>query len=184
MERWRAGFATQPEAFEWIASSRFYVPEHISDRASRPKSRANRSMYHAFLHWGDARPGTSAENDRQPQETREAEEKEAIIESVRREALAFFDKQEEHDALVEANERRLRLKAIWNGKKVGEWTGGNGRVVGKVMKLLRQTIGEEKIGQMTEDELKQHVLQAKETVELQFTEEQQAKEGREDAKST
>jgi hypothetical protein len=182
MERWKAGFATQREAFEWIASSRFYVPRHISDRASRPKSRADRSMYQAFLHWGDAR---CAENDRQPQETREAEEKEVIIESVRREALAFFGKQEEHDALVEANERRLRLKAIWNGKKVGEWTGGNSRVVGNVMKLLRQTIGEEKIGQMTEEELKQHVLQAKETVELQFTEGQQAKEERrEDAKST
>jgi hypothetical protein len=184
MEQWRAGFATQRDAFEWIASSRFYVPRHISDRTSRPKSRADRSMYQAFLHWGDARLGTSAENDRQPQETREAEEKEAIIESVRREALAFFGKQEEHDALVEANERRLRLKAIWNGKRVGEWTGGNSRVVGKVMKLLRQTIGEEKIGQMTEEELKQHVFQAKETVELQFMEEQQAKdEGREDAKS-
>lgn len=104
---------------------------------------------------------------------------------MRREALAFFGKREEHDALVEANERRLRLKAIWNGKKVGEWTGGNGRVVGKVMKLLRQTIGEEKIGQMTEEELEQHVLQAKETVELQFSEEQQAtEEGGEDAKST
>ena len=108
--------------------------------------------------------------------TREAEEKVAIIESVKEEALAFFGKQEEHDALVEANERRLRLKAMWNGRKVGEWTGGGGTVVGRVMKLLRQTVGEERIGQMTEEELKQHVLQAKETVELQLAEERQARE--------
>jgi hypothetical protein len=187
LERWKAGFATQLEAFEWIASSRFYVPGKISDRTSRPKARADRGMYQAFLQWKDedARASAAAEDDSQPQETEEAEDKEAIIESVRREALAFFGKQEEHDALVEANERRLRLKAIWNGKKVGEWTGGNDRVIGNVMKLLRQTIGEEKIGQMTEEELKQHVLHAKETVELQFMEEQQAREeGQEDAKST
>ena len=182
MERWRAGFATQQEAFEWVASSRFYVPGKITDRASRAKSRASRGMYQAFLHWSDARASTAAENDGQPQE---AEDREAIIESVKEEALAFFGKREEHDALVQANERRLRLKAMWNGKKVGEWTGGGGTVVGRVMKLLRQTIGEEKIGQMTEEELKQHVLQAKETVELQLAEERQAKEeGQEDATNT
>jgi len=185
IERWRAGFATQHEAFEWIASSRFYVPGQVSDRTSRPKSRANRSMYQAFLQWGDARASSAVEIDGLPQEAGGAEDKEAILESVRGEALAFFGKREEHDALVQANERRLRLKAIWNGRKVGEWTGGSGRMIGKVMNLLRQTIGEEKIGQMTEEELKQHVLQAKETVELQFTEEQQARqEGQEDAKGT
>jgi hypothetical protein len=133
-------------------------------------------MYQAFLQWSDAKASTAAENDGQPQVTREVEEKEAIIESVKEEALAFFYKQEEHGALVQANERRLHLKAMWNGRKVGEWTGGGGTVVGRVMKLLRQTIGEEKIGQMTEEELKQHVLQAKETVELQLAEERQARE--------
>jgi len=142
-------------------------------------------MYQAFPQWSDARASSAVEIDGRPQEAGGAEDREAILESVRGEALAFFGKREEHDASVQANERRLRLKAIWNGRKVGEWTGGNGRMIGKVMNLLRQTIGEEKIGQMTEEELKQHVLQAKETVELQFTEEQQAREeGQEDAKGT
>jgi hypothetical protein len=49
-------------------------------------------------------------------------------------------------------------------------------MIGKVMAVMRQTIGEEKIGQMTEDELKQHVLQASEAIELQFAEERQARE--------
>jgi len=176
MERWRVGFATQHEAFEWVACSRFYVPGKITDRTSRAKSRAARGMYQAFLRWSDARASTAAENDGQPQVMREAVNREAIIESVNEEALAFFGKREEHGALVQANERRLRLKAMWNGRKVGEWTGGGGTVVGRVMKLLRQTIGEENISQMTEEELKQHVLQAKETVELQLAEEREARE--------
>ena len=184
MERWKAGFETQQEAFEWVTSSRFYVSGRISDRTSRAKSLANRGMYQAFLQWSDARVSPAAANDSQPQETGETEDREAIKESVRGEALAFFGKREEHDALVQANEKRVRLKAIWNGRKVGEWIGGN-RLVGRVMALMRRTIGEEKIGQMTEEELRQHVLQANETVELQIDEERQAREDAgEDANET
>jgi hypothetical protein len=184
LERWKAGFETQQEAFEWVTSSRFHVSRHVSEKASRVKSLANRGMYQAFLQWSDARVSSAAANDGQPQETRETEDREAIKESVRGEALAFFGKREEHDTLVQANEKRVRLKAIWNGRKVGEWIGGN-RLVGRVMVLMRRTIGEERIGQMTEGELKQHVLQANETVELQIAEERQAREDAgEDANGT
>ncbi|KAI9512422.1 hypothetical protein F5148DRAFT_1163196 [Russula earlei] len=174
LERWKAGFATMHEVFEWVASSRFYVHGQVSDRVSRVKSRANRNMYHAFFQWRDARESPDAENESQPQDVQETGDREAMIESVREEALTFFGKRDEHDALVQANERKVRLKAIWNGRKVGEWTGGNGRVVGRVMALMRQTIGEEEIGQMTEEELKGHVLQIKEVVELQIVEERHA----------
>lgn len=124
-------------------------------------------------------------NDGQHQTMQESEDNEAVREAIRGEALAFFGKQEELDALVQANKRRARLKAIWNGKKVGEWVGNNGYMIGRVMRLMRQTIGEEKIGQMTDEEIKWHVLQAKEEVESQVIEERRAKEGGgEDANET
>jgi hypothetical protein len=185
LERWEAGFATQTEAFEWVASSRFYVPGQIADGTSRVKSRADRGMYQAFLQWSNARATPAVKNDGQHQMMQELEDNEAVRESVRGEALAFFGKQEEHDALVQANERRARLKVIWNGKKVGEWVGNNGYMIGRVMKLMRQTIGEEKIGQMTDEEIKRHVLQAKEEVESQLIEERRAREeGGEDENDT
>jgi len=171
VERWREGFATQHEAFEWVASSTFYVHGRLSDRTARAKTRTNRGMYHAFFQWSEARASPAAGDESQSQDVQEAE-KEAVIESVRAEALTFFGKQEEHDALARANQRRLRLKAMWNGRKVGEWTGGNSRIIGRVMDLMRKTIGEEKISRMTEEELEQHVLQAKEAVELQLEERQ------------
>ena len=134
-------------------------------------------MYQAFLQWSNDRVSSVAGNDGQPQEKQETEDREAIKESVRKEALAFFGKREEHDALVQTNERRVRLKAIWNGRKVGEWVGvENDRMIGRVMAVMRQTIGEEKIGQMTEDELKQHVLQVSEAIELQLAAERQTRE--------
>ena len=187
MERWKAGFETQQEAFEWIASSRFYAPGQISDKAARVKSRADRGMYQAFLQWSDAGAIPAVANDGQPHEKEKSEDREVVRESVRGEALAFFGKREEHDALVQTNERKVHLRTIWNGRKVGEWTGNNNRAIGRVMALIRQTIGEEKIGQMTEEELKQHVLQANEVVELQLAEERQAREeleGREDTNGT
>ena len=142
-------------------------------------------MYQAFLQWNDARTSPRAANDGQPQEKQGMEDKEAIRESVRKDALAFFGKREEHDALVQANERRVRLKANWNGRKVGEWVGvEKHRMVGRVMATMRQTIGEEKISQMTEEELKQHVLQASEAIELQLVEDRQAKEESGDVNST
>jgi hypothetical protein len=176
MERWKSGFETQQEAFEWLASSRFYVPGQLTDPVSRAKSRSTRGMYQAFFLWDNARGNATVESNSLLQGVQETTDKEAVRESVKQEALIFFGKREEHDGLVQANERRLRLKVIWNGRKVGEWTGGNGRLTGRVMAHMRQTVGEEKISQMTEEELKQHVLQAKEVVELQLKQEQQARE--------
>ncbi|KAH9042121.1 hypothetical protein EDB85DRAFT_1918038 [Lactarius pseudohatsudake] len=178
MDRWEAGFATQHETFEWIASSRFYVPCQISIPASRAKSRSNRSMYQAYFHWNDARAkATAAQNDDPSLEKRETNDTETCIQTIiGQEALVFFGKQEEHNALAQENERRLRVKAMWNGRKVGEWTGWSGRLVGRLMKFMRQSVGEQKIGEMTEEELKQHVLQAKETIELELAQEQQARE--------
>ena len=176
MERWEAGFATQHEAFEWIASSRFYVPGQISDPASRAKSRSNRSMYQAYFHWNDARAKAIAENDSLSLQKQETNNRETAIQTIGQEALVFFGKQEEHNALVQENERRLRIKGMWNGRKVGEWTSWNGRLVGRLMNFMRQSVGEQKIGEMTEEELKQHVLRAKEIVELQLVQEQQSRE--------
>ena len=176
MERWEAGFATQHEAFEWIASSRFYAPGHISNPASRAKSRGSRAMYQAYFHWNDTRAKAAAETDCPSPQEQETEDREALIQTIGQEALVYFGKQEQHDALVQENERRLRIKAMWNGHKVGEWTGWNGWLIGRLMKYMRQTVGEEKIGQMTEAELKEHVLQAKEIIESQLAQERQISE--------
>lgn len=177
MERWKAGFATQHEAFEWIASSRFYVPGQISIPTSRAKSRSTRSMYQAYFQWNDARAKATAENDDSlsPQK-QESNDRETAMQTVGQGALVFFGKREEYDALVEENEQRLRVKAMWNGRKVGEWTGWNGRLIGRLMNFMRQTVGEQKIGQMTEEELEQQVLRAKDIIEAQLVEEQRSRE--------
>ncbi|KAI0269842.1 hypothetical protein BC834DRAFT_863585 [Gloeopeniophorella convolvens] len=179
MERYDAGFATQDEIFEWLAVSRFYAPERMSNPNARTKARLRRKMYQAFFDWSDAKLAAVSEDSGGSRGTQTPEDAQALIESVRDEALVFFKKQAEHDALLRVNEQKLRLKKRWNGHKVGEWTGWNGWAVGRVMTHMRQTVGEEKIAEMEEEELREHVLRAKETIALQRA--QEAKE--EDAKT-
>ena len=134
-------------------------------------------MYQAYFQWNDARAKATAENDDSlsPQK-QESNDRETAMQTVGQGALVFFGKREEYDALVEENEQRLRVKAMWNGRKVGEWTGWNGRLIGRLMNFMRQTVGEQKIGQMTEEELEQQVLRAKDIIEAQLVEEQRSRE--------
>ena len=92
-------------------------------------------MYQAYFHWSDAR-AKAADSPRE----QEANNRETVIQTIGQEALVFFGKKEEHDALVRENERRLRIKAVWNGRKVGEWTGWNGWQIGRLMKFIRESV--------------------------------------------
>lgn len=92
----------------------------------------------------------------------------SFVAGVQQAALVYFGRKSEYDGLVEQNQRKIRLKKIWNGKKVEEWTGWYGTDVGKVMKLVREWTGgdevmmNEKIG---EERLMELVLLAKNDVE-------------------
>lgn len=71
-------------------------------------------------------------------------------ETVVAEALVFFDKKTEYDALMKEysrlaslHEARRRVKSKFNGTLVGEWTGWNNLEVKKVMDKVRETMGGE-----------------------------------------
>lgn len=71
---------------------------------------------------------------------------------------------------MEQNQRKIRLKKIWNGKKVEEWTGWYGTDVGKVMKLVREWTGGDEMMMMMREEigeerLKEMILLAKNDLE-------------------
>ncbi|KAI0312063.1 hypothetical protein OF83DRAFT_1147955 [Amylostereum chailletii] len=154
VERWEDGFDTRREIFAWVATSRFYNPYRIMTPQNGTKSR---EMYQEFFAWNE---------ERKSQAIHPTEGRDALVRRVQEEALVFFGRKE-FDSLVKSNRRRIRLRTIWNGTKVGEWTewSGWGRGVGRVMKHLRQTVGEDRIADMTEEEVKELVLEAKKVVE-------------------
>ena len=117
---------------------------------------AERAMYRLFFEWIEVQKAAI------PDDEKDCSSKALRLQD---EALVFFGRKDEYEMLVEKNSRRLYLKSIWNGTKVGEWTGWYGRKVGLTMKHVRQTIGEEKLAYMQEHEVKEIVLEAMKIVE-------------------
>ncbi|ETW81566.1 hypothetical protein HETIRDRAFT_316994 [Heterobasidion irregulare TC 32-1] len=158
LDRWSAGLSTREEAFEWVATSRFYSPVRIRERQLRAKRRVDREMYQAFIQWNEAR----ANRDITHQEQAEP------LSDVADEALVYFEKKEEFSRLVKENQRRVRLKQTWNGNVVGGWTGWYGHGVARVMEYVREKLGEDRILEMEESELRAAVMEAKEIVQREW----------------
>jgi len=167
MDEWKAGFSTRLAAFEWVASSSFYHPSRINDGQRNTKARLERPMYQAFLQWNEAQAGFT-------EDEHTAAERETLSMAVREDALIFFGKKDEHDACLRENQKRIRLREMWNGKKIGEWTGWYGHIVGRVMHHVKEAVGEGAISEMEESELRDLVMKAKMVIESKVQAEKEA----------
>lgn len=81
-----------------------------------------------------------------------------------RKALEYFNKDAEYDGLITDLEKKKRIKELWSGNKVREWTRiseqGQWRTVREVMNRVREKLaGDEGVGQLEEDELRRWVAQ-------------------------
>ena len=135
MERWVAGFTTQLEIFEWVASSPFFDaqrlrPRGTSPNTSRQRARDVRPMFQRFLQFVQlddslhrfSRPGFTSQ---------EAVDK----------ALAHFGRRALYDFLLHVAEVKKHAKTIFTGKLVEEWTGLKGMSVRLVMDEIRRKLG-------------------------------------------
>jgi len=135
IKTWENGFNSMKELFAWIQTSRFFVPRLVSTTADEVKAKNldRRIVYTSFLR--DTRSLASA-----------APSKPVLQPSaVVQEALLFFGKKVEYDAIVKANVKRNALQHKFTGTHVMKWTGLEGIVVRDVMKGVRERLGEEGI---------------------------------------
>ena len=157
------GFKTKRDVFKWAASCKYFDPSQF--RTSGPgitKVKSERTMYAEFVEWVE--------------ETRKLEQfstsaplsREDRYAKTREEALIFFNKKEEFNALVKARFNRLRLKESFSGSRVRDWTelGEYWKGVKLVMDEVRVRLGGEEgivglLDEHGEDELRKVVLQAK-----------------------
>ncbi|KAE9400430.1 hypothetical protein BT96DRAFT_1097497 [Gymnopus androsaceus JB14] len=134
-ERRHAGFNTRKEIFDWVAESRFFDPKYFkSSGAGIKKVKPERTMYREFVLFANeqaARPGVT---------TMDMEEVLRRREDVRNEALVEFGWRDEVDGHVRLYEARKRLKCVFNGTTVKDWTGlgNNWRGVKIVMDVVRK----------------------------------------------
>ena len=139
MDTWKKGFVTQQAAFEWAASSRFFCARRLEEAQNRSKrkEKAKREMYNRFQTWALEQQ----RNEPEPTWTSE---------TVVAEALIFFGKEAEYDALLKESARvasiheaKRRVKSIFNGTLVAEWTGLSHLQVKKIMDTVRGRFGGE-----------------------------------------
>jgi hypothetical protein len=128
---WEQGFNTEQEIFEWLMASRFFDPARVARIYShKQKAKSDRTMFYTFPQYVRSKClGIRAI----PSPT-----------EVQHEALLHFGKKEEFDAIVREKQIQKRLKEIFSGHLVMEWTGlPSWGWVKKVMDRVRQRAGGE-----------------------------------------
>lgn len=149
MADWSSGFATMTEVFNWVSSSRFFTPRLISCPKHQVNAMRQRAMYQKFLEYSD-----SVKKSTPDKETPKLD-----CESIRQEALIFFRKKEEYDAILQSNIRRQSLRNKFSGVRVMGWTGLNGPCVGDIMRNIQDKMGTEKLMEIGEDVLQRLVVE-------------------------
>ncbi|PCH40136.1 hypothetical protein WOLCODRAFT_136680 [Wolfiporia cocos MD-104 SS10] len=127
-ERWAAGFATQRELFEWVATSRLFDARRVAptDRVLG-RGAQRREMYQSFLEHARARAGSGAPPAGITQD----------------DALRFFGRDAEHAALLRASRVKQHARETFAGRRIEEWTGMHGLPVKWVMDAARRKLERE-----------------------------------------
>jgi hypothetical protein len=138
---WKAGFSTQTEVFDWIASSRFFdarkMQRSSANNTAKTRVRDGRTMYQTFVHtYVPSRVATSpASHDPDSRFVADA-------------AIDFFGKRALYDVLLHIAAAKQRVGERFSGTRVQEWTGVQGMPVRFIMDEVRLRLGSEDILQV------------------------------------
>ena len=143
MTTWEEGFKSKDEIFSWVQTSRFFIPPRMTVPPKEQEKRKARPMYQAFLTQSLELAKSGAFGDR------EALDPSAVV----KEALVFFGKKDDYDAIVKEKEIRRAFKKKFTGSHVMKWTGLYGYAVGDVMRGVRERLGEEGILNTSEEDI-------------------------------
>ena len=171
----KAGFKTKREVFAWAGSSRFFDPTKFRSHGDGiRKVKAERKMYAEFVEWAKERVAATASSG--VEAIRESDEMKHERELKFRDAtLIHFKQKEAFDAATRERFLRMRIKEVFRGSKVREWTnlGDHWKGVKIVMDAVRDRVGgEEGIMRILETEgeegVKKIVVDIKEELEVSF----------------
>jgi hypothetical protein len=169
MATWKAGFKTKREVFQWAGTSRFFDPTKFRSHGEGiRKVKPERKMYAEFVEWAMERAAASSRGEA-VQESKEMRQEREL--KFRDETLVYFKQKEAFDALTRERFLRARVKEVFRGSKVRDWTdlGEHWKGVKIVMDAVRDRVGgEEGVMEILETEgeegVKKIVLEVKEEV--------------------
>lgn len=147
--RFEQGFDTLEDVFTYVASSRYFQPDFypLETRSHRARVRdAKRKTYRAFLRCVNNYPAGLTQ-------TRE--------QALTRAQAFFQDFAPQHVALMTRYMRRQKVRARFNGQRVADVTGLQGKALGKHMRQIGRRFPHP-------DDLDDFVLQADEETLIRF----------------
>lgn len=143
METYRKGFQTRREVFQWAVSCKYFDHRRFQTRGEGiTKVKQERRMYTEFIEWVEESRSRLATESRPelniplPRAERCARAKE--------DAMLFFHKWEDFEAIIKARTGRQRFKAGFNGTLVQEWaelSGANWEDVKMIMDEVKKKLG-------------------------------------------
>ncbi|CAL1713280.1 unnamed protein product [Somion occarium] len=132
LRRWEQGFSTTAEAFDWVSSSSYFIPTRLARpdvlQGSQKRAKASRTMFQDFLDYTATR---ALSMQRQAIESRDV--------AIER-ALRHFDKWDLYQTILHTCEAKQRIKQIFTGKLVMEWTGVQGTPVRWIMEEVQRKL--------------------------------------------
>ncbi|KAJ3484250.1 hypothetical protein NLI96_g5754 [Meripilus lineatus] len=137
LETWEQGFKSQREIFDWVSTSPYFDAGRMvrsdANNGSRPKARVMRHMYQKFLvHAKDI--ASKQPYDLTQQTTND------VVEQA---AIDFFGKRDLYEQLLRVSRAKEKIKAVFSGKLVGQWTGVQGLPVRWLMDEIQNRLGDD-----------------------------------------
>jgi hypothetical protein len=172
MVPWKAGFKTKREVFEWAGTCRFFDPSKFRSQGEGiRKVKPERKMYAEFVEWAMERTASATPGEEVVPKSKEMRQSREL--QFRDEALVHFKRKETFDALTRERFSRMRVKEVFGGSRVRDWTdlGEHWKGVKIVMDAVRERVGGEEgvlriLEAEGEDGVKKIVLDVKEEVSL------------------
>ncbi|KAJ3486669.1 hypothetical protein NLI96_g4085 [Meripilus lineatus] len=135
LETWKQGFGSQREIFDWVSTSPYFDAGRMvrsdANNGSRRKVREVRSMYRNFLVYAD---GIASKQS-------DGLARQAVDGAVEQTAINFFGKRELYEQLLRVSSAKGRIKAVFSGKLVVQWTGIEGLPVRWLMDEVQRRLG-------------------------------------------
>ena len=139
VERWKQGFTTQREVFTWVSNSPYFDARRMArsdaDQIGRRKAREVRGMYQNFLAYANelAVVSIGSSNNRLT--------KQEVRDATLQAALDYFGKRKLYGRLLRVAKVKERVKTVFTGKMVIQWTGLQGLAIRWVMDEVRTRMG-------------------------------------------
>ncbi|KAJ2922244.1 hypothetical protein H1R20_g14856, partial [Candolleomyces eurysporus] len=144
-ETFNSGFQTKTEVFQWVASMKHFNPRFFrSTGPGMKKVKPERKMYAEFISWIEQEYlKNPSGDDRSQKSMKDHTDIDMIAQMVKLEALEYFEKASEFQALIEADYTRQRLRSSFSGHQVRDWAdmGNYWPGVKKIMDTMRAQMG-------------------------------------------